>query len=154
MLLILAIFTILSFTAFPEAYTGITPKTLYVHRGNIAEIPCDYKPGKANDLYSVSWTRNNLATVNADSLPYLGISASSYSLFVLTNVNSFTESGTPYQCRVSVMGCSGTLACSSLQMNEPGAVVNIQIIGNILSCPLLNKQHNPLSDTYAVTFVN
>lgn len=119
------ILLISSSTALPKPYTGLAMKTLYVRSGDVAAIPCDYQPGRAHALYSVSWVRNQFTTVNVDSPPYQGISASDYSLSVLTGDSS---RGTTYQCSVHVIGCDG--ACiSPSPRTESGATVVFEIVG-------------------------
>ncbi len=116
-------------TAFPEQYNGISPKTLYVHHGDLAELPCDYQPGRAHSLYHVTWVERSIIPSSVypppPSSPHQNVSVDNYSLFLVADR---TVDGISYQCFVDVTSCSG--AClQPAQTRLFGAEVIVQLLG-------------------------
>ncbi len=123
-----------SHTAFPEQYDGISPKTLYVPRGEQTELlTCTYRPGRARSLYHVTWVRRLSTTLNnPPSSPHQSVSAGNYSLFLVADETDVKVDGISYQCFVDVTSCSG--ACSPPgPLTLSGAEVIVQILGKWVS---------------------
>ncbi len=124
----------LSHTALPLVYDGVSPKTLYVHRGDLAELPCDFQPGRARSLYSVTWVRGLNILSNLPSPPYRSISADNYSLFLVADETERHLEGTKHQCTVDVKSCSGSCPPNG-PVTQPGAEIIVRIIGKwVLTC--------------------
>ena len=64
-----------------------------VFLGETVQLQCGIRPGRARDLYSVQWLRNNHNLNNETN----------FSLSV--SVESMSENGTEYQCSVSIISC-------------------------------------------------
>ncbi len=114
-------------------YSGVDPKTLYLRVGEEGAVPCDYQPGKAENLYSVMWLRLPLTTVTPNTLPYQGIDPDTFSLSLLTEGLSDVIQ---FQCTVEVIGCNGD-CFQPAPVSASGAVIAVEFIGMyMITCTL------------------
>ena len=118
------------FTAKPKE-REVDNKVIYVYRGDVIEIPCDYSPGNAADLYSIGWVRTRaggillLPPTSLPSGPHLSISPENYSLFV--NITKLEQNGNRYQCTVNVESFNCESCSSPPTYTESGADITLTV---------------------------
>ena len=118
------------FTAKPKE-RDVDNKVIYVYRGDVIEIPCDYSPGNVADLYSIGWVRTRaggtlpLTSTSLPSGPHLSISPENYSLFV--NITELEQDGHQYQCTVDVESFKCESCSSPPVFTESGALITLRV---------------------------
>ena len=110
-------------TAFRPVQKDIPDQFRTVFPGEI-ELECGIQPGRARELYSIVWLHNKRILSNQTD----------FSLSV--SVESVSQNGSVYQCRVEITSCSPTTStgCSRDSRFVDGNSTTLIVEGEWISC--------------------
>ena len=125
---------ILSTTAFRPVRPAIPDQFLTVFPGETVSLECGIQPGRAEELYSVLWLRNNQILNDQTD----------FSLFV--SVGSVSQNGSVYRCTVETTSCSPiSTGCSSDPRTVDGNSITL-IVGGECTSSLWEYGYRHLKD--------